>query len=134
VSVPPQYFQSIIALELAVTGALLWQIRYFEHRTPGADRHERPLPDPWIRLAVAFVLSVTLLGSLLGIVRGGGVGLAIGVAIGLGISLLPILLRVLPPLRGGPETLDRDAHVTVTIAGLLAYVVLIAVFVVLLAT
>ena len=30
--VPVQYFQSVIAIELAVTGALLWQIRFFESR------------------------------------------------------------------------------------------------------
>jgi hypothetical protein len=29
VDVPVQYFQSVIAIELAVTGALLWQIRFF---------------------------------------------------------------------------------------------------------
>jgi hypothetical protein len=134
VSVPPQYFQSIIALELAITGALLWQIRYFEHRTTGAGRHDRPLPHPLIRLAVAVVLAVTLLGSLLGIVRGGGMGLAVVVAIGLAISLLPILLRVLPPLARRTEALDPDPNVAVTIAGLLAYAVLITVFVILLAS
>lgn len=133
-SVPPQYFQSIIALELAITGALLWQVRYFEHGTPGSDRHDRPLPHPSIRLAVAIVLSVTLLGSLLGIVRGGGLGSAIAVAIGLAVSLLPILLRVLPPLTRGTGARGGDPHVVVTVAGLIAYVVLIAVFVVLLAS
>jgi hypothetical protein len=30
VEVPVQFFQSVIAIELAVAGALLWQIRYFE--------------------------------------------------------------------------------------------------------
>lgn len=28
--VPPQYLQSIIAIELAVTGALLWQIVVYQ--------------------------------------------------------------------------------------------------------
>jgi hypothetical protein len=32
VAVPIQYFQSVIAVELAVTGALLFQIRYFAPR------------------------------------------------------------------------------------------------------
>jgi hypothetical protein len=132
VSVPPQYFQSIIALELAITGALLWQIRYFEHTTPDSDRRDRPLPHPIVRVAVAIVLSVTLLGSLLGIVRGGGIGVAIGVAIGLAISLLPILLRVLPPLTRGTDGHSRDPHAVVTAASLFAYVVLITVFTVLL--
>ena len=30
VDVPVQYFQSVIAIELAVAGALLWQMRFFE--------------------------------------------------------------------------------------------------------
>jgi hypothetical protein len=30
--VPVQYFQSVITIELAVAGALLWQMRYFEPR------------------------------------------------------------------------------------------------------
>ena len=32
--VPVQYFQSVI--ELAVSGALLWQMRYFESNTAGS--------------------------------------------------------------------------------------------------
>jgi len=36
--VPVQYFQSVIAIELAVTGALLWQMRYFEPQ----DRKQSP--------------------------------------------------------------------------------------------
>ena len=47
--VPPQYFQSIIAIELAVTGALLWQIRYFEHGSRGREEAYRPLPHPLVR-------------------------------------------------------------------------------------
>jgi hypothetical protein len=30
VDVPVQFFQSTIAIELAVAGALLWEIRFFE--------------------------------------------------------------------------------------------------------
>ena len=33
--VPVQYFQSVIAIELAVAGALLWEMRFFES---GASR------------------------------------------------------------------------------------------------
>jgi hypothetical protein len=131
VSVPPQYFQSVIALELAITGALLWQIRYFEHREPGSDGGDRPLPHPLIRLAVAAVLAATLLGSLLGIVREGGTGLAIGVAIGLGVSVLPVLLRVLPPL-GRPADRRPSGPAVVTVVGLLAFAGIFTVFVILL--
>jgi hypothetical protein len=55
--VPIQYFQSVIAIELAVTGALLFQIRYF---APRRDQAEEDLPDPLLRLAVAVVLGATL--------------------------------------------------------------------------
>jgi hypothetical protein len=41
--VPVQYFQSVIAIELAVSGALLWQMRFFESNT--ARRQGEPLPD-----------------------------------------------------------------------------------------
>ena len=68
-SIPPQYFQSIIALELAVTGALLWQIHYFD-REPEAEVRGRALPHPLVRGVVALVLLGTILGSLLGIVYG----------------------------------------------------------------
>jgi len=54
VAVPVQYFQSVIALELAVTGALLWQMRYFEARDP--NRPDEPhLPDARLRLGLAAV-------------------------------------------------------------------------------
>lgn len=131
-SVPPQYFQSIIALELAITGALLWQIRYFEHESRASDQGDRPLPDARVRLLVAVILAGTLLGSLLGILHESGTAVAIFVAIGLALSLLPILLRVLPPLTRSAETKERDPRFLVTIVGLLLYVVIVAVFVILL--
>ena len=52
--VPIQFFQSVIAIELAVTGALLFQINYFSSRV-GTRRDER-LPSAMLRLAVAVVL------------------------------------------------------------------------------
>lgn len=125
--VPPQYFQSIIALELAVTGALLWQIRYFEH-DPVPEVGGRALPRPIVRGLVAVVLLGTILGSLLGILQEGGRAVAVGVGIGFAISLLPVLLRVLPPLTRN----ERDPHVALTVVGLLAYVVIAAAFIVLL--
>jgi hypothetical protein len=130
-SVPPQYFQSIIALELAVTGALLWQIRYFEHERV-SDVGVRALPHPLVRGLVALVLLGTILGSLLGILHEGGKTLAVLVGIGFVGSLLPVLLRVLPPLKRNEGTGERDPHYVVTILGLLVYVVVAVVFVVLL--
>ena len=40
--VPVQYFQSVITIELAVSGALLWQMRFFESNT--ARREGEPFP------------------------------------------------------------------------------------------
>ena len=131
--VPPQYFQSIIALELAVTGALLWQIRYFE-RGPPAEVGVRALPHPLVRGLVAVVLLATVLGSLLGIMQEGGKVLATFVGIGFVVSLLPVLLRVLPPLTRSDGTNERDPHIAITIVGLLAYVLIAVVFVLVLAS
>jgi hypothetical protein len=57
--VPIQYFQSVIAMELAVAGALLFQVRYFDK-----DRAAEPQSDPRIRLFMAVVLAATLFGCL----------------------------------------------------------------------
>ena len=61
--VPVQYFQSVIAIELAVAGALLWQIRYFDSEDKAGRDNERA-PDPRLRLGLALVLGTTLFGSL----------------------------------------------------------------------
>jgi len=49
--VPVQYFQSVITTEVAVIGAVLWQIRYFEPRDPARRDGER-LRDPRLRLGL----------------------------------------------------------------------------------
>ena len=132
VDVPVQYFQSVIAIELAVTGALLWQIRFFESR--GTGRPEgRDLPDPRLRLGLALVLGATIFGSLWAMVdEGNSRWPAIAVTLGLAISLVPILLRVLPPLAKDATTNERDASYGVTVVGVLAYVGVVAGFLVLL--
>jgi hypothetical protein len=44
-AVPIQYFQSVIVVELAVTGALLFQIRYFAPRgIEEGIRRNHPIP------------------------------------------------------------------------------------------
>jgi hypothetical protein len=128
--VPIQYFQSVIAIELAVTGALLFQIRYF---APRRDQAEEDLPDPLLRLAVAVVLGATLFGSLEAMLHGGDKTAAAAVMIGLAVSLLPILLRVLPPLRREAQSHERRSDVAVTIAGVLLYVVLVVAALILIA-
>ena len=59
-----QYFQSVIAIELAVAGALLWQIRYYFDSGDKDRRDGEQLPDPRLRLGLAVVLAATMFGSL----------------------------------------------------------------------
>jgi hypothetical protein len=119
--VPVQYFQSVIAIELAITGGLLYQVRFFSPDRPG-DGH-RPA-DARLRLLVAVILFATLFGALAGIRVGGGQLHAALVAVGLVLSSLPIVLRVMPPLtdRGGRP---REPHTWVTVLALVLLVVMV---------
>jgi peptidoglycan/LPS O-acetylase OafA/YrhL len=131
VEVPVQYFQSVIAIELAVAGALLWQMRFFESR--GTKRRDsEQLPDSRLRLGLALVLGATMFGSLWAMADEGPKWAAVAVTIGLAVSLIPILLRVLPPLARDSRTNERDPAYAVTIAGLLAYIAIVAGFLVVL--
>jgi hypothetical protein len=123
VDVPVQFFQSIIAIELAVSGALLWQIRFFDSSTA---RREDELPDARLRVGLALVLGATVFGSLWAMVDEGPKWAALAVTIGLAVSLVPILLRVLPPLAKDARTNERDPNYAVTVVGLLLYVVVVA--------
>jgi hypothetical protein len=131
VDVPVQYFQSVIAIELAVSAALLWQIRFFDSKRMSRPEGEH-LPDPRLRLGLALVLGATLFGSLWAMADEGPKWAALGVTVGLAVSLVPILLRVLPPLAKDAATNARDANYAVTVVGLLLYVVVVAGFLVLL--
>jgi heme/copper-type cytochrome/quinol oxidase subunit 4 len=125
VDVPVQFFQSAIAIELAVAGALLWQIRFFE----SGDRARRDgehLPDSRLRLGLALVLGLTIFGSLWAIADEGPKWAALAVTVGLAISLIPILLRVLPPLAKDASTDERDPDYVVTVLGLILYVAVVA--------
>jgi hypothetical protein len=115
VDVPVQFFQSVIAVEVAITGALLFQIRYFER--PEVAESGRDTPAPWPRLVVAVILGATVFGSLYAIATGGQRFEAIAVTVGLALSVLPILLRVLPPLS------SPGADTAVTRVGLAFYAV-----------
>jgi hypothetical protein len=57
---------------------------------------------------------------------------AAAVTIGLAVSLIPILLRVLPPLARDAATNKRDPDYAVTVLGLVFYVAVVAGFLVLL--
>jgi hypothetical protein len=51
------------------------------------------------------------------------------VTAGLAVSLLPILLRVLPPLTRDVKTQERDPHLWVTVLGLILYCVIVTIIV-----
>jgi hypothetical protein len=123
VDVPIQYYQSIIAIEVAIAGALLFQIRFFAPRD--SDDEDATLPDPRLRLAMAVVLGSTLFGSLYAM-RHGGRAADEAVTIGVAVSLLPILLRALPSLARDARTHERDPQYVVTIGGLVFYFLVIA--------
>ena len=129
--VPVQFFQSVIAIELAVTGTLLWQMRFFDSRE-ARRRDDVRLPDPRLRLGLALVLGATLFGSLWAIADEGPKWAAIAVTVGLATSLIPILLRVLPPLAKDAATNERDPNYAITVLGLALYVAVVASFLVLL--
>jgi hypothetical protein len=113
VSIPVDFFETVIGIEVAITGALLFQIRFFE--SARVAENGGSIPAPWLRLAMAIVLGTTVFESLYAIAHQGQRSEAVVVTIGLSLSLLPILLRVLPPLSHA----RRDAAVTA--AGLVLY-------------
>ena len=131
--VPVQYYQSIIAMELAVAGALLFQIRFFVPRGV-AEREGEYLPDSRLRLLMAVIIGATLFGSLAAMLHEAQQPAATAVTVGLVVSLVPILLRVLPPLGKRVDADGRDPDVAITIIGLILYVAITAGAVVLLAT
>lgn len=115
----------MIAIELAVTGTLLWQMRFFESRDATRRKNEG-LPDSRLRLGLALVLGATVFGSLWAIADEGPKWAAFVVTVGLAVSLIPILLRVLPPLAKDAATNERDPDYAVTVLGLILYVAVVA--------
>ena len=115
--VPVQFFQSVIAIELAIVGALLWQIRFFDKDTPTKTSRS----DPRLQLLLLVVLTAILFGSLEALREGGGQLAAVLLTVGLAVSLLPILLRVLRPVRREATTQPRDPQLWVTLLGLILF-------------
>ena len=116
--VPVQFFQSVIAVELAIVGALLWQIRFFDKEDTQAETSRR---DPRLQLLLLVVLTAILFGSLEALREGGGQVAAVLLTVGLAVSLLPILLRVLRPVRRDATMQPRDPQLWVTVLGLLLF-------------
>ena len=116
--VPVQFFQSVIAIEVAIIGALLWEIRFF-------DREETPTKtsriDPRLQLLLIVVLTATVFGSLEAIRENGGQLAAVLLTVGLAVSLLPILLRVLRPVRRDATTQQRNPPLWITLFGLFLF-------------
>ena len=75
------------------------------------------------------VLTATIFASLEAIREGGGRWVAVLVTVGLAVSMLPILLRVLPPLRRDVDTQQRDPHFWITVLGLVLYASIVALIV-----
>jgi magnesium-transporting ATPase (P-type) len=120
--VPVQYFQSVIAVETAVAGVLLFQMRFF---AATEDTPQEKGVDSRLRVLFLLVLTATIFGSLEAIREGGERWAAILVTVGLAVSVLPILLRVLPPLQRDVHTQQRHPHHWVTVLGLLLYAVIV---------
>jgi hypothetical protein len=116
-AVPVQYFQSVIAVQVAVAGALLFQVRFFDNSKTKSSRQV----DPRLRLVAIVVIAATVFASLEAMQKGWGSPAAAAVTAGLALSVLPILLRVLPPLTRDIETQRRDPHLWVTVLALLLY-------------
>jgi hypothetical protein len=124
--VPVQYYQPVIAIETAVTGVLLFQTHFFETEK---DAPGRSGPDPRLRLLMLLILTATVFGSLEAIRERGGLWAAVLVTVGLAISILPILLRVLPPLRRDTQTKQRDPQFWITVLGVILFAAVVAVIV-----
>src|SRR4029450_5224456 len=120
--VPVQFFQSVIAVELAIVGTLLWQIRFFDREDTQAETSRK---DPRLQLLLLVVLTAILFGSLEALREGGGQLAAVLLTVGLAVSLLPILLRVLRPVRLDATTQPRDPQLWVTLVGLILFAVVV---------
>src|SRR4029434_5208445 len=77
--------------------------------------------DPRLQLLLLVVLTATLCGSLEALRAGGGQLAAVLLTVGLAVSLLPILLRVLRPVRRDATTQPRDPQLWVTLLGLILF-------------
>jgi len=124
--VPVQYFQSVIAIAMGVAGVLLFQIRFFD---ASSDARAESSVDARVRLLLLLVLAATVFGSLEAIREGSGRWAAVLVTVGVAVSILPILLRVLPPLRRAAQTEQRDPRAWITVLGLILYAAIVAVIV-----
>jgi hypothetical protein len=85
--------------------------------------------DARLRVLLLVVLTATIFGSLEAIREGWGSWGAVLVTVGLAVSVLPILLRVLPPLQRDAQTQQRHPRYWITVLGLVLYAVVVTVIV-----
>ena len=78
----------------------------------------KPASRPRLQLLFALVLGATLFGSLWAIADEGQALAATLVTTGVAVSLLPILIRLFPPLAKDLQTKERDPDYAVTVVGL----------------
>ena len=74
-----------------------------------------------MQLLLLVVLTAILFGSLEALREGGGQVAAVLLTVGLAVSLLPILLRVLRPVRRDATMQPRDPQLGVTVLGLILF-------------
>jgi hypothetical protein len=98
--VPVQFFQSIIAAQLAVAGALLFQVRFFDT----SNGKSGPQVDPRLRLVLVLVIAATLFVSLEAMREGWGSAAAALVA-------------------------DRDPHLWITVLAVILYFAIVTIVV-----
>ena len=111
--VPVQYFQSIITVLLAVAGALLFQVRFFEL----TNRERTKEVDPFLRLGMIAVITATLFASLEAMREGWGPLAAALVTTGLALSLLPHPASRPPTADARPYARLQDAAARPTPVG-----------------
>ena len=59
---------------------------------------------------MALLITANLFGALEAMREGGGRVASMLLTVGVAVSALPIVLRILPPLRRDAETMERDPH------------------------
>jgi hypothetical protein len=74
-----------------------------------------------LQLLLLVVLTATVFGSLEAIRENAGQLAAVVLTVGVAISLLPILLRVLRPVRRDATMQQRDPQLWVTVLGLIFF-------------
>ena len=117
----------MIAIRLAATGGVLFQVRYFSPRE-GTGREDVRVTSATLRPAIAIVLGAPVFGSLLAIPHGGDGTAAAALLVGVSVSILPFRSCCGSCRRSGATCgpTNKGRYVLVTVVGVIVYVVLVA--------